>query len=536
MASNSEKMEKEAEEVEPPVIDGLDLMDAFSRIHSLMEGGWTASKEHIKVHFTGHNSLRKIWRSATSRYVNTDTFKLPSQVYESKDDWEKLLQDLDKKNGGAVDDESGAITSSSPSVPTKEEAMSQLSDAKLPAQALAQMAIPAKFGKGDKKMFDTSIRNALEIPGSKLPQDIFGTDGLIFKAANVDGLVEDMKPDGVEWECKLYKMHIYGVGGKFDEHMDTLHADNHVATLVIQLPSEYEGGTFTVKHRNEETTIGSVLKMDDDETEQGDANVDGDDHDSRAIVFFTDCPHTIAPVTKGWRAVIQYDIYETKASLTGGSENDEGEDDDHDEEYYDAEDYDGEEENGVHDFSVERSNGDRVSPYFNKEVKKWLHDNPKNNLGLALFHYYCIGALKDTTLRGEDRWTYEALAADKSLKISFRSLVMEARAETNSYNDIIDANCADFEGVRMARVITLQDILPDQYVLDEHKPPRPTKPIILLHEVGEPYDNDDGKVKTNMEELMIIRTEYTGNEQDVGDRLYQTACMVIELREEEEVD
>ena len=48
----------------------------------------------------------------------------------------------------------------------------------------------------------------------------------------IDTLV---KPKGVDWDQKLYKIRIYNKGSKFASHVDTLHAENHVATLLMGL-------------------------------------------------------------------------------------------------------------------------------------------------------------------------------------------------------------------------------------------------------------------------------------------------------------
>ena len=55
-----------------------------------------------------------------------------------------------------------------------------------------------------------------------------------------------------EVTVKLYKLHLYRVGGFFDTHVDTAHADNHIATQILVLPSLHEGGELHVMHDGRE--------------------------------------------------------------------------------------------------------------------------------------------------------------------------------------------------------------------------------------------------------------------------------------------
>ena len=68
-----------------------------------------------------------------------------------------------------------------------------------------------------------------------------------------------VKPHRVKSE--LYKLLVYEPGGFFKPHRDTEKADGMFATLVVQLPSSFTGGTFVVSHGN--ATQSSPLISDD---------------------------------------------------------------------------------------------------------------------------------------------------------------------------------------------------------------------------------------------------------------------------------
>lgn len=98
-------------------------------------------------------------------------------------------------------------------------------------EALVKAASPAFFGKGEQTVFDESIRKGLEIKAEDL--QIYG-----FRIPEINALA----PRSYELTLCLYKMHIYQPGDHFEEHMNEQHAPNHIATLILCLPSAFEGG------------------------------------------------------------------------------------------------------------------------------------------------------------------------------------------------------------------------------------------------------------------------------------------------------
>ncbi len=68
------------------------------------------------------------------------------------------------------------------------------------------------------------------------------------------------------------------------------------ATMVIQFPSRYSGGSSFVRHRGIER---SFLAYDADQ---------GAAHDFRLVVHYADCEHEIREVTAGVRLVAFYSL------------------------------------------------------------------------------------------------------------------------------------------------------------------------------------------------------------------------------------
>jgi len=75
-------------------------------------------------------------------------------------------------------------------------------------------------------------------------------------------------------------------------------------TLVIQMPSDYEGGQLTVFHRGKETEY----------------NFSGPEacYNFYFAAFYADCQHEIKPVTKGYRLCLIYNLlYRAKIGAKG---------------------------------------------------------------------------------------------------------------------------------------------------------------------------------------------------------------------------
>ena len=144
------------------------------------------------------------------------------------------------------------------------------------------------FGKGSELVYDESVRKALEIDSSKVQVDD-SFDPLVRKVADQLGLENQ-----VDVEAKLHKLVLYEEGGGFDWHQDTEKSKGMFGSLVINLPSYYEGGEFLIKH--EGLMVNSSYNQKEGE--------DGFYYSG----FYSDCYHKVNTVTKGHRLSLLYDL------------------------------------------------------------------------------------------------------------------------------------------------------------------------------------------------------------------------------------
>lgn len=149
----------------------------------------------------------------------------------------------------------------------------------------------APFGKGGETVYDTSIRDALQLKAEKfelsIPQD------------KLDGILAEIKK-GLDLETDViaepYSLNAYQKGGKFARHKDTPRGDDMLGTLVICLPSWFTGGKMTVSLGDEtKEYFGNPSKYSWQEKEPPKPRI------VEWCAFFADVDHEIHEVEEGVR-------------------------------------------------------------------------------------------------------------------------------------------------------------------------------------------------------------------------------------------
>jgi hypothetical protein len=248
-----------------------------------------------------------------------------------------------------------------------------------------------------------------------------------------------LAPDAAAVLAHPYKLNVYAKGGFFKSHMDTPRTGSVFGTLVVCLPSPFDGGAFEVEHNgqthafewegefqvdgeygdssNEDTNAG---KGDSDANRGGDE--DGEQEDSprptkrtkqalaarlpraaaRWCAYYADCSHQVLEVTRGYRVTLTY-LLENVDNMPVG------------------------------DIRSMESN-----PFFNKlyELVKGSEVAKGDRIGFALEHEYVVDA--DGTmplLKGFDRflkYTLEALQLTFSIEMVF---LAEGLADSDEEED-----------------------------------------------------------------------------------------------------
>ena len=165
-------------------------------------------------------------------------------------------------------------------------------------EQLVAIAERAPYGRGSETLIDTEVRRTWQIDGQQVT--LKGKRWPDNLASIVSRCAEGLGVSG-EVQAELYKLLVYDAGSFFISHRDTEKIPGMFATLVIVLPSEYQGGELVIKHQQQAVTLD--LHRDDDAAEIGYA------------AFYADCVHEILPITEGCRLTLIYNLFRADKRL-----------------------------------------------------------------------------------------------------------------------------------------------------------------------------------------------------------------------------
>lgn len=229
------------------------------------------------------------------------------------------------------------------------------------ADALTQACKQAPYGKGRKTFVDRSVRDTLELSPSQLTITNPAWKEAIAAAVRSIALSLDLPEDRLQ--PQLYKLLLYRGGGFFRAHRDSEKIDGMVASLIVALPSPFEGGTLKVRHQGETHSIDFVAAA------QGKAPC--------YAAFYADCEHEVYPVHAGFRVCLAYNL-----ALAGAA-------------------------------SGRRKPAGDQSPKsaLSQSIATWTETMPDEPLIFALDHHYTQRSLSLDLLKGADRSAADLILA-----------------------------------------------------------------------------------------------------------------------------
>jgi 2OG-Fe(II) oxygenase superfamily len=245
-------------------------------------------------------------------------------------------------------------------------------------EALKVVATKASFGQGAATLYDESVRQGWQIDAAKVAL----TGGLVWGKFLRSVVVQSCRELGFSNErieklgvqARLHKLLFYEAGGHFAAHCDTEKGVGMFGTLIIQLPSPFTGGAFTVSHEGETKTF--VQESDSE-------------RDFKYIAFYSDCEHQLHPVTSGVRLCLVFNL--ACAVSTGPT--------------------------------PAINNG--TDTILQSIVGEWMVDKKSNSglgyewrrnsvLGYGLGHYYTLQSFGIESLKGRDAVVFQTLLNAKS--------------------------------------------------------------------------------------------------------------------------
>lgn len=167
----------------------------------------------------------------------------------------------------------------------------------LALSALRAHLAPAPFGQGKATRVDASVRKAHQL---KADAAAFSVEGFDPAATGIlDEVCRMLRLDpSRSFTAALESVQVYPVGGHFTSHKDTPRGANHVATLVVALPSEFAGGELELAHDERRRTVDFGREL------RGASS----DLAMPWAAFFPDVDHAVRTVTHGHRVTLTYRI------------------------------------------------------------------------------------------------------------------------------------------------------------------------------------------------------------------------------------
>jgi hypothetical protein len=156
---------------------------------------------------------------------------------------------------------------------------------------LVRLADRAPYGRGKDTIVDTAVRNVWQLAAKDVR-----VSGESWDASFGSILAEAIAGLGcgsAGVSAELYKLLVYDKGGFFLAHRDTEKVSGMFGTLVVTLPSVYEGGELRIRHAGREVTIPT-----------GTPNPS----ELSYCAFYADCEHEVLPVLKGNRVCLVYNL------------------------------------------------------------------------------------------------------------------------------------------------------------------------------------------------------------------------------------
>jgi hypothetical protein len=248
--------------------------------------------------------------------------------------------------------------------------------AKLPlkptaAKKLVAHGRPAPYGKGTRTLVNRSIRNTCELDPKKFRLS------KAWNAAIADAMrpvAEELGLPAEQLDARLYKLLVYERDGFFVKHRDSEKHDRMVASLVVVLPNQFEGGSLVVRHGAEKR----ILPF--DEAAAGKAPC--------YAAFYADCEHEVQRVTGGVRLCLAYNLVLNPKRKTG------------------------------REGAAGKAAGKQTAPaeVLAESIGSWVARQPAKPMVFALEHHYTQRGLSRDLLKGADRRLADLVvaAAEKS--------------------------------------------------------------------------------------------------------------------------
>jgi len=167
------------------------------------------------------------------------------------------------------------------------------------AEQIIQKCSRAPFGRGSQSVIDITVRNTWQLDPSEFRLTNPCWDDVIQEMVENVGTGLGLPKSSVAFE--LYKLLLYEKGSFFHPHRDTEKVDRMFGTMVVLLPSNYEGGELVVRHDGKEKMFDFAK---------------GSEFNVHYLAFYADCQHEIKEIRSGFRLCLVYNLFHRDSGVS----------------------------------------------------------------------------------------------------------------------------------------------------------------------------------------------------------------------------
>ncbi|KAF8604764.1 hypothetical protein BDV93DRAFT_471225 [Ceratobasidium sp. AG-I] len=165
------------------------------------------------------------------------------------------------------------------------------------AKRLINACVQAPFGQGERTAVDKEVRDTWQVDAAQVhftnPAWAKYIDEAMKSVCVTLGV--DVEANAPKYE--FYKLLVYEEGSHFLPHVDSEKTDGMFATMVVLLPSYFEGGALHLTFNDNSKVVdfgGSASAF-----------------QTSVLAWYTDVTHEVKPITGGYRLALTYNLFRT---------------------------------------------------------------------------------------------------------------------------------------------------------------------------------------------------------------------------------
>ncbi|KAF8604770.1 hypothetical protein BDV93DRAFT_605704 [Ceratobasidium sp. AG-I] len=163
------------------------------------------------------------------------------------------------------------------------------------AKSLINACVQAPFGQGERVKVDKEVRDTWQADAAQVHFTNPAWATYIDAAMKSVCVTLGVETETTTPKCELYKLLVYQEGSHFLPHVDSEKTEGMFATMVVVLPSYFEGGAVHLAFNDASRIVdfGGAASA----------------FQTSVLAWYTDVTHEVKPITGGYRLALAYNLF-----------------------------------------------------------------------------------------------------------------------------------------------------------------------------------------------------------------------------------